>query len=173
MPVQDRFAAYSKKKCFQLLKQNAQHIFTTTWTPFWRYVLTSNWPRAHWAHCLAVHCNDTGTLCKKAEMFFENGEPRGMYEGFKQTKCPSAKKTALLKSLKRHIIDRSKQMQWWMEHYHKLYSCETTVTEEALNVIPYYWIDLESLTNELEKAIISLVPRKAIRKNRIPAAILK
>lgn len=46
-----------------------------------------------------------------------------------------------------------------MEHYHKLYAREITVSEEALNVIPRLQIieelDIESSMNELEKAITS------------------
>ena len=57
-----------------------------------------------------------------------------MYEGMKKAVGPSAIKTAPIKSAEGQIIiDRSKQMERWVEHYQELYSRVTTVTEPALN----------------------------------------
>ena len=66
------------------------------------------------------------------------GNVRGMYGGIKKTFGPSVVKTAPLKLADGDIIkDRSKQMHRWAEHYQNLYSTVTTVTDTALEKVPY------------------------------------
>ncbi|RXN35706.1 RNA-directed DNA polymerase from mobile element jockey-like protein [Labeo rohita] len=117
-------------------------------------------------------------LCSDIQTSADCGNIRAMYEGMKKAFCPSAIKTAPLKSTSGEIItDRSKQMERWAEHYQELYSRENIVTDTAIrNIMPLpimEELDSPPTIEELGKAIDSLACGKAPGSEGIPSEIIK
>ena len=106
------------------------------------------------------------------------GDIRGMYEGIKKATGPNSRKTAPLKDLNGNVIlDKTKQMERWVEHYGELYSRETKVTDAALEAVetlptmPH--LDELPTMDELLSAIKSMPIRKAPGKDGIPPELIK
>ncbi|XP_022093240.1 uncharacterized protein LOC110980661 [Acanthaster planci] len=128
----------------------------------------------------ARHCANQYwlNLCRSIQEAADRGNTRGVYEGMRKAFGPTARKTAPLKSSSGEtIIDHSKQMEWWAEHYQDLYLRENVVTETAINSIPSLPV-IEELDNspteeELSKAIDSLAHSKAPGNDGIQAEVLQ
>jgi len=101
-----------------------------------------------------------------------------MYDGIKKVTCPSRKQTAPTKTKTGETITGSSiQTDTWVEHYHKLFSSENTVTMEVLDTIENVPI-VEELDNELtreepSKAIDSRTNGKAPGNDAMPPHIIK
>ena len=118
--------------------------------------------------CANRYCQD---LCQNIQQAADSGNIRAMYERMKKAFDPNIVKTAPLKSTSGEIItDRAKQMERWAEHYHELYSRETTVTDRAIDNTPSLPVmeELETPpTVERSNAIDSLANNKAQGKDGI------
>lgn len=58
------------------------------------------------------------------------GNIRGMFEGLKRAFSANSIKIAPFKSVSGCvIIDCSKQIEWWVEHYQEFYSTENVLTK--------------------------------------------
>ncbi|XP_063600740.1 uncharacterized protein LOC134776919 [Penaeus indicus] len=110
--------------------------------------------------------NYWSSLCQDIQLFADMGKVRGMYDTLKKAFGPSTIKTGPIKSAEGVLIkDRSKQMERWAEHFQKLYSRETTVSNTALertHPLPTMdELDAPPTIEELSKAIDSLASGKA------------
>lgn len=73
-------------------------------------------------------------LCSNIQSAADKGNTRSMYEGIKKALGPSPRTTAPLKSASGEtIIDCSKQLDCWVEHYLELYARDNTVSDAALS----------------------------------------
>ena len=130
--------------------------------------------------CPARQCaiNYWLTLCGYTQSASEMGYTRGMYEGIKQAIGIPVKKTAPLKSKTGETITHRKpQMKRWVKQYLELYSKETSLSQEALDVIHVLPVmeELDAIPtmSELEKAIDSLKSKKAPASDSIPPEVIK
>ena len=117
-------------------------------------------------------------LCIQIQQASDTGNTRAMFDGIKQALGPSVRKTAPLKSKTGNvIIDKTKQMERWVEHYCELYSKVSEVTNEAIDAIhqrpTMTELDEEPDIEELSKALDAMNSGKAPGKDAIPAEVLK
>lgn len=76
-------------------------------------------------------------LCWSIQLSIDCVNIHGIFEGLKRVFGPNTTKMAPLKSASGCIImDRSKQMERWAEHYQEFYSIENTVTKTAIECMP-------------------------------------
>ena len=117
-------------------------------------------------------------LCEDIQKAADTGNIRGVYDGIKKAVGPTFSKTGPLKSLTGEVIvDKSKQLERWVEHYSDLYDRVSTISSDALEAVESLpsMDELEELPSEEEliKAIDRLPSGKAPGLDGIPSEVIK
>ena len=117
-------------------------------------------------------------LCSHIQQAAATGNIKSMFQGIKKATGPSINKTAPIKSKTGVvIIDKTKQLERWVEHFSELYSRENFVHQSALDAIDCLpqkpELDEPPSIEELSKAIDKLPLGKATGKDGIPAEVIK
>ena len=118
------------------------------------------------------------SLCAEIQSVADAGNIRSLFEGIKKAIGATQSKCAPLKtSTGETIIDKSKLMLYWAEHYSELYGGTNFVSPSALDKIERLpkLLELDDVHSkeELSKEILEILYGKAPRQDCIPAEVFK
>lgn len=119
-------------------------------------------------------------LCGSIQAAFEQGNLKEYYSLLKVALGPSISKSAALKSKEGlPIVDKSQQLERWVEHYSDLYARADLTRQHAelhnyLPALSVMWeLDAEPTQEELRNAIAMLPNGKSPGEDGIPGEVLK